>query len=644
MKNFFASLFTLGFLISAEIPAEWKYVQTVRVEESGLVKMPLPLETLSSARIQGEDIRLQTETGKEIPYVLEFPASVVLKKNAARDFKTSVAGNTTRLTIETGSEEILSAVELETPAPNFFKSAKIEGSTDGGTWKVLRDGAPFFHQDGIREQKLTFPDGIWSHLRITIDDSRTPPVVFTRVLLHAAPEAVNRLAIPVTLESRVEEDGVSRIKLRFPFAHLFLSDITIDSPESVFRRTAILSEWHFADGEIREKTLAEDILYRIPQGSKISLAASGEKSLTLAAATLAIDNADNAPLKVSGVRAWHRPVHLVFYSEGPGTLRLLTGNAVCAAPRYDLASLGGQLKSAKNISPKAGPHTLNPAFILSNEFQDIPALGAFQNLRAWKHQKSLTAFPGVAEWELDDEVLAGSHKSLRDLRLMNGDKQVPFLLVRNTALRKTVLGVKKNEDPKRPTWSIFELSLPLAGLPLKKILFEANAPYFERIVRLLEKRTDERGNTVSVELGQGVWKRLPGQARGQLLITLRGFLETGKIIFETDNGDNPKLILDSATATYTTSRILYRSLGDKLSLHYGNEEAESPRYDLELAAGRLLQAEKVKPVTGSAEKLAASKNRFRLEGMSGWIFWTALILVVFGLLWVIVRLLPKEKG
>ena len=118
---------------------------------------------------------------------------------------------------------------------------------------------------------------------------------------------------------------------------------------------------------------------------------------------------------------------------------------------------------------------------------------------------------------------------------------------------------------------------------------------------------------------------------------------TDTLILETDNGDNPPLILDQFQLFYPATRVLFKtSSGEGLALFYGNPEAAAPQYDLSLVAGQLLAARKSKAALASEERLKAAPWVERHPpGQLSVLFWAVLALVVVALLLIISRLLPK---
>ena len=66
--------------------------------------------------------------------------------------------------------------------------------------------------------------------------------------------------------------------------------------------------------------------------------------------------------------------------------------------------------------------------------------------------------------ELDAAALALSRPDLADLRVVRGDRQVPYLLERTTRVRTAPLALVAAPDAKRPTVGRWELALPVAGM------------------------------------------------------------------------------------------------------------------------------------------------------------------------------------
>ncbi len=115
------------------------------------------------------------------------------------------------------------------------------------------------------------------------------------------------------------------------------------------------------------------------------------------------------------------------------------------------------------------------------------------------------------------------------------------------------------------------------------------------------------------------------------------------LVLETDNGDNPAIMLTSVEAAYPVVRLIFKPESGPIALYYGNREAQAPRYDLSLVAERMFIAEKNVATLGAEESLkGGTRTALGLNG--GVWFWGALALVVVGLLVVVAKLLPKPPA
>jgi len=159
---------------------------------------------------------------------------------------------------------------------------------------------------------------------------------------------------------------------------------------------------------------------------------------------------------------------------------------------------------------------------------------------------------------------------------------------------------------------------------------------------------DDRGDTYSRELGSARWIRTPSDARAILRLDLDVAPQGAVLYLETDNGDNAPMELDAFQGAYPVTRVIFKSgeeAGQGAWLYYGNQEAGPPSYDLGLIAGDLLRAER-QLVTAGPEQTSDrwSTAPVVLSGYSRYLFWGALGVVVFALLAITARFLPKEDN
>ena len=660
-RNLNASVITALFFLAAlgvvralEV-TEWKNRQPLTVERAGVLKLALPPETLGLARPGLEDLRLLDPAGREVPFVFTLPAPPApAVTRAPASFRATLTDSTTRLLLETGTTTPLEVVTLATPAPGFLKAARLEISTDGKQWEILADRAALFRQFGAEQLRFELKRRTASHLRVTIDDTRSRPVPFTGATLQfagATPPDVTA-AIAVRIVRREEFAGESALTLDLGGAHVPLAALEFATAEPLFARTMTFAARELRDETAVERTLATGSVWRVAaEGVPATARLDVPVHFTAPSRELLVHiaNGDSPPLAIDSITVRQRPLWFVFRAAEPGTYTFLTGNSQCAAPRYDLASLATALRDTPPSGLVPGPAAPNPGFHTPDALADTPLLGAALDPTPWGFRKPVQlAAAGVQQLELDLDVLARAQPAFADLRLVRDGAQVPYLLERPALSRTSPLAIMPANDPKRPQFSRWQIKLPRASLPVTRITFTSSTALFQRHLRLFEIVADERrGETIERPLGDAEWSHTPGNAR-PLTLSFYSPPATDTFFLETDNGDNPPIALASASAAYPVARLLFKtepalSPSNGVALYYGNRAAAAPRYDLALVAGQILAAEKSVALLGPEEKSRADGwGAGALAGSrAGYLFWGVLGLVVVGLLVVVAKLLPK---
>lgn len=651
---FAAVLFATTLLAVATARAatfsEWQHRQEFHVPAAGLIKFSLPPETLDAARADLADLRLADDAGNEVPYVLERPAPAGKVVRPARSFAVELTPAATVIRLKTGLARPLGGVTLVTAAPNFIKAVAVEGSADGREWKPLVSGQPVFRLPNNASQlRIPLPPGIWPFLRLTVDDRASQPVPFTGAEIEAAEaEPAPTEPVSVRIAERFENPEETRLVLDLGAAHLRLAELAIETPEALFRRQVTLSTRQVLENTITEKVLAEGTIYRVAvQGQPASarLAVPVEADLTTRELLVTIQNGDSPPLQLGVVRALRRPVYLVFLAARAGGFQLFTGNPLCAAPRYDLAAQGIDLKGAPLTAIQPGAIAPNPAYRPPEALPQVQDTGAALDVAAWRFRKAVKIEqPGVQQVELDPDVLAGAQHGLADLRLLRDGRQLPYVIERTGFTRQLKPEAARADDPKQPRLSRWSLKLTHPRLPVTRLTCTSPTPLFRRSVTLYEQATDERGGRYRRDLGRAAWEQSPERAARTLALHITTTPLTDRLILETHNADNPPVELANFEIACPVTRLCFKTTSTgEVWLYYGNPTAPEPRYDLSLVAGQLVSAQKQVATLGPQEQLKKpSWAEGGPAGKGGVLFWVVLGLVVLALLWLISRLLPQR--
>jgi hypothetical protein len=644
----------LGFGIktNAALPAEWQHAQEFSVAAPGLMKISLPVETLDAARPAMEDLRLCDDAGNELPFFITRPAPSPKAVQSAKSFQVSLQPTATVITLETGLAQPLDGVTLETPTANFIKAVRVEGSADGQNWQRLAQGQPIFRQlTGTSQLHVSFPAGAWPFLRLTVDDQRSSPVPFTGAKVHAADVEVAPVELQnVTISERNENPGETRLTLNLGAANLDVAAVKIETDEPLFTRVVTLAVPQVAEDSIREQTVGQGVIYRVAiEGQPVSesLSVPLEKQVRSHELFLSITNGDSPPLSISAVRVGRRPIYLVFLARQAGIFHLLTGNKSCAAPRYDLAALGANLKNAAVMPLKISALADNPNYHAPEVLGGLEVTGAALDVAAWKFRQPVSLVrDGAQQIELDLDALAHADAGFADLRVLQGSNQVPFIVQRTSISRAILPVVTVTNDAKNPKVSRWIIKLPKSNLPLTRLTCATTTPLFQRLMTLAAEETDERGNTFYRQLGNATWTQTPERKAKEFSLPLDSVARSDTLILETENGDNPPVELEKFTAFYPATRLLFKAkVDDRLFLYYGNPRVPPPSYDLSLVAGELLAADKAIATLGPEQQLKKPLwAESQVPGRGGIVFWGVLAVVVVGLLVIISRLLPKSSS
>jgi len=655
MKFRLAGLLIAGFLCSESLRAitlnEWRFSQVIDVPAPGLIRVKVPPETLNAAHPDLPDVRILDSAGCEVPYLIDRPMPRRESALRSQELITALEPTATRITLTTGTRSVLKGVTFErSPGPEFIKAVTVEGSHNGTTWLQLATGKPIFRMTGgAANPSVSFPEGVWEFLRLTIDDSRTAAIPFTGVLLQIAETGAPSEPFPLSIKTRDESFGATRLSVDLRAMNLTIASLRIETPDPLFVRPVTIAVPELANDNIGEQTVCSGSVYRVEFNGKVEsqVEIPVDTQIPDRELIVLIDNRDSPPLAINAVRGSRRVTNLLFFARETGRYQLLSGNSQCAAPRYDLSELDDQLKFAGATEVQPGPLTANPDYKQPDNLAALPLTGATIDVAAWKFRKPIQLSKrGAQQIELDPDVLVRTARDQRDLRIVVEDQQLPFLIERPSISRALPLASAPADDPKKPRLSRWSLKLPQAGIPITRITCAADSALFQREMRLWEEATDNRGDKFPRELGHAAWKKVPGETTRDFAIHLDVAPRGDTLFLETDNGDNPAIKLHDFRGHYPVTRVIFKTPSDSTQpiwIYYGNPGVASPRYDVALIANQVLRADRTPATLGRQENMHSKSERIiqTLSGSSLYVFWGVLAVVVVALLLLISRLLPK---
>jgi hypothetical protein len=303
---------------------------------------------------EGRELRLFDAGGREIPSLVHTEtARHEATSRPVRIFNTAWSEDGTQtlsVELEGTPPEPVNEFVFEIGEPQYLARVRVEGSDDGRSWRIVRDGLHLIRHD-VDEQGIEY-----HHDALRIPTSRYP---FFRLTLRGrlqSTEPFRPLAIRgVAVRQRVERGGELELPLslspldlpgdRDPRhvhllldlgrEHLGVDRVVLEIDADEYARPASLWEWSQERGR-RTRRLASGVLFRFGADAHAELSGFRTDSRHLA---LTIDHGDDEPVPLVGARASRPRQELRFLAPDAVALpiSLYADPDAPRAPRYDLA-------------------------------------------------------------------------------------------------------------------------------------------------------------------------------------------------------------------------------------------------------------------------------------------------------------------
>jgi hypothetical protein len=293
---------------------------------------------------------------------------------------------------------------------------------------------------------------------------------------------------------------------------------------------------------------------------------------------------------------------------------------------------------------RISPPTTNTAYRQADALAGITLEGAALDTKSWSHQRTVhTARPGVQQIELDLHALAKTRLDLADIRLMQAGKQVPYIIEHTGQSRDLIFVPVEAPNSQLPSYTRWKFQLPQTGLPFFRLVLHSPTKLFERNIHVFEQPKNQQGEPYERSIARQTWTHTPTEKPQPLVIPLSDRMQTDALWIETNNGDNPPIVLERVQAFFPVIRLLCKTTGtEPIDLIYGNDAATAPRYDASLITSQLLNAERSPAKLGEVQTIVQSASI--LQKIPGGVaLWVVLAVVVVLLLVVVAKLLPKSN-
>ncbi len=347
--------------------SDWQYMAPIKIDKSAnerLAEFPITPAVHEVSRLNLTDLRIFTENDTEVGYVVRKGegATQTVPLEVKLINRSFLPGQSSSVTADFGTKTLKNRIKIDTSGTNFRRKVRLEGSDNGETWAIIRDGAFLFRvqaaageRDSFDKALVEFPNNDHRYLKITVFPGSDDPEVIEIREVHASREVVippETAEVPVVSAATEEKDHVSEIVLDLGSINLPLNDISLDFADSDFFRHLTIDGRNQEKRTIKHKVKdAKDLERTVPEpwariGNGTVFRFSGsqgkEESLKLPLRAnyryirIRINNFDDPPLRFTGARVSRLVYFVSFPFKKDEKYALYAGNPNATSPIYDL--------------------------------------------------------------------------------------------------------------------------------------------------------------------------------------------------------------------------------------------------------------------------------------------------------------------
>lgn len=317
------------------------------VAQSGFCRIALSPQVLGHLNERLSDIRLYDDHRQEVPYLLQREKPVqynTLFREYEVVSKVMTPKVGTSLVLRNAAKNRINNISLVIKNANVRKKARLSGSNDAKTWFVIEEeyrlGAIDNDAETTEAKLLNFPLSDYEYYLLDINDSLSAPLNILRVGYYDV-YAENGKYSEIPGLTFTRRDSTAR---RQSYVCLSLKDtvrmdkLTVQvSAPVLYRRTANLCQMVVHKGKRGRRS------WEYQPVSSIELSSSGENTVYLNGLQakelyLIIENEDNPPLTISGLKAYQLATCLIAELQQGKSYHLEFANRAADRPSADAPS------------------------------------------------------------------------------------------------------------------------------------------------------------------------------------------------------------------------------------------------------------------------------------------------------------------
>ena len=365
-----------------------KPIEYAATKNDELVAVVLDDDIFHATRDDFADLRVFDDRQVETPYQIETEMETRSERRRRTAETTIVSAKPdgqkleVRIKLREGFANA-EALVLATPLMNYERTVKVEGSVDGAAWKVLVPAAILFDYSkymDVSNREIALPKNSDREFKLTIDDlsdDRVSPFKELTKTFHEGKEqeriektVVERRPFRIDRISAVRTDVVDRaerpkltdyapesvdIKDDVAAKQTFIviktrgqpvTEFTVETTSRNFSRRALLD----VIAPVQHTLMASTTLSNVHLGElhqeETTISFPERRNVVF---RLGIENEDNPPLKITGVKA-RGPIRRVLFLAEPGRqYRVEYGSETAKTPSYETAAV--LAKGAREVTP-----------------------------------------------------------------------------------------------------------------------------------------------------------------------------------------------------------------------------------------------------------------------------------------------------
>ncbi|MEK3912319.1 DUF3999 domain-containing protein [Paenibacillus sp. FSL H7-0331] len=360
-------LSSTGFAAEAANPSNWRYAKPIELQGSGKYgALFLDDEVYKGAREDLGDLRIMDDKGQFVPYYVDSGAAkavdtqVVYKSNVIDTVKKN---NDTlidfRISPIDATKDIQgNGVVLSLPEQAFLKHLELYGSYDGNQWELLHKDY-VYRTEQLEKNTVVLDKTVkFTYYRVKIIDN-AENLAFPQLQLIHRTRATSWQEFAKTtslLYDTKQEQGQTLLQVRND-NRLRITKVQLEAQGS-FRRSYTVQTADGQDVPIEGKRELYRLDFKDVQLQNTTIV--GAVPITNPAFTIKINNQDNAPIQLTGLKVDYVIDKLVFERQEGRTYLLVYGNSGAGKPSYDIASFRTQIEQENPTLAKLAVQTEAP--------------------------------------------------------------------------------------------------------------------------------------------------------------------------------------------------------------------------------------------------------------------------------------------